>query len=180
MDEFFTLDEDARHRALGDLANSNFGVADRRLLDELYAHHYEGVRSGHPRIGFLNGHAFMDAKARNDVVCCRVRDLFSGAIVERDVDGLILATGYTDTTSSLLEGLDPLLLRDKNGRHVLRRDYQIETAIPLDAAVYLHGARQDRFGPAEFNLSILAYRGGILLQSLQRQLASGPRMAALQ
>jgi L-ornithine N5-oxygenase len=170
-ERFHDLDEGSRRRVTADLSASNFGVADKSVLDELYRYHYAGLRSERTRFTLLHGHELVSAQDEGGIVRCWIRDLCSGELTERSVDGLVVATGYEDAPSDLLCELEPWLQRDHTGRYDVARTYRLASASALEAAVFLHGARQDRHGPAELNLSALALRGGVLLDALEQCLS---------
>jgi len=170
VDEFHALDDEARARVTADLSHSNLGVAERGLLDELYRHRYRSLRNGAPRVSFSCGHALSHAATDGEHVTCMVRNLVTDAEIRKQVDGLVLATGYDDAEPALLRPLDPWLVRDSAGACLPRADYRLQTQGPIDAAVFLHGTRADRHGPAERSLSTRAVRAGVLLNSLRNAL----------
>lgn len=172
-DLFEDLAPRARERILADLSHSNLGVAERGLLDELYRHHYRGLCGGPSRVAFLRGHALVAARPGATDVECILRGVEGGADIRRAVDAVVLATGYDHAEPALLRPLDAWLVRDARGECEFVRDYRLRTRVGMDAAVFLHGAREDRHGPAERSLSTRAVRAGVLLEALRSALYAG-------
>lgn len=166
-DLFQDLAPGAREGILADLSHSNLGVAERGLLDELYRHHYRGLCTGQPRVSFLRGHALVAADPGQGRVDCILRGVQDGVESRRAVDAAVFATGYDDAEPALLRPLDAWLVRDAQGACEFVRDYRLRTRSRMDAAVFLHGAREDRHGPAERSLSTRAVRAGVLLAALR-------------
>jgi L-ornithine N5-monooxygenase len=166
VDTFFAATPDARRHALADLSTSNFGAVERSLLVELNRHHYDGLRHGRPRLSFLACHELRSAEVRDAVVHCALGDLFGNRTAEHRTDLLILATGYRAEPPPCLEQLAPWLLRGKNG-YETDRHYRVKTSDTFHVPVFVHGLRQDLYGPAELNLSALALRASVLLDGVR-------------
>lgn len=167
--DFHGLSEEARQRALHDLAASNFSVIDRPILEELYRHQYRGLLESQQRVSLLRGHALLRARDFAGRVHCVLRNCFTGDVIERIVDGLVLATGYSDAAPALLDPLTPWLKKDAGG-FALRRDYRVDSDPAMRAAVFLHGSRESVHGPGEYNLSSLAQRAQVLSNALTKHL----------
>lgn len=86
-----------------------------------------------------------------------------------EVDAVILATGYVrDVHEKLLKGVEHLRPRaDQHWR--VRRDYKVEmerSSVSPGAGIWLQGCNESTHGLSDTLLSILATRGGELVESI--------------
>lgn len=172
---FHELDEQTRQRVNADLADSNFGVAERGLLEDLYRYYYKGLRTGKPRVSFVFGHTLERVEIVGGRVACWLRGLTTEVCQQRNVDGVVLGTGYEEVEPALLRSLDRWLVRDLDGRYIPDKDYCLRTADGFGASVFLHGMRRDWHGPSETGLSMRAVTAGNLYKALCAVLGSNAR-----
>ena len=84
-------------------------------------------------------------------------------------DAVVLATGYDFTEArGLLAGVEPYLLRDEEGALRIGRDYAVETVPQFRPRIYLHGAAEHTHGLSSTLLSLIAHRGGDILDAVLR------------
>ena len=88
-----------------------------------------------------------------------------------DVDLVVVASGYRrDAHEEMLEGLKHLMLPgDRAGRWQLNRDYSVkfgEGAVESDAGIWLQGCNESTHGLSDTLLSILATRGGEIVEGI--------------
>ena len=164
---FDSMDETTRTAVLADLAGSSLGVAEHVALEELYRHHYRGLRNGHSRVLLRSGHSLLRAEASYDGVDCLLTNVVTGETLNQRYSALVLATGYEDTDPTLLRPLNEWLQFDDDGACCAGPDYRLRTRGLIDAMVFLHGVREKRHGPAERSLSTRAVRAGVLFKVLR-------------
>ncbi|MCS0639652.1 SidA/IucD/PvdA family monooxygenase [Streptomyces sp. LP05-1] len=103
-----------------------------------------------------------------------------GGPVRETVDMVVCATGYEHGMPDLLLGLkDRLTLQD--GQPVVRSDFSLDWDGPAGNRVYVQNAARREFGVADPNLSLLAWRSAVILNSLlgQERYDTGPVSTAL-
>jgi len=168
---FHSKPEPMRRAILQDLALTNFGAADRVLLDELLNHQYQGLRKGIPRFTVLAGQEIVPSSITGGHPRCQLRDIVSQEQRESEWNCIVLATGYGIAEPALLRPLDPWLIRNDTGACQLQHDYRLSTNDNMKAALFMHGCAQDQHGPAELSLAPRAVRSGVLLNGILHSLA---------
>lgn len=171
---FAALPASRRANLLAGLAGSNFGVADRSLLEQLHRYGYEGRRHGLDRVVLLAERELTGIEPAEHVLHCRLRDVADGSTATHAADAVILATGYAREEPALLQGLHTWLCRDAAGRLHPDADYRLAAEPGFDAAVFVHGTREDCHGPAEGSLATRAVRAGVLFSALCRLRDAAP------
>ncbi|GMV31540.1 MAG: putative peptide monooxygenase [Rhodanobacteraceae bacterium] len=171
---FAALPASRRAHLLAGLAGSNFGVADRSLLEQLHRYGYEGRCHGVDRVVLLAERELTGIEPAEHMLHCRLRDVADGSTAMQAADAVILATGYAREEPPLLQGLHAWLCRDVDGRLRPDADYRLAAAPGFDAAVFMHGTREDCHGPAEGSLATRAVRAGVLFGALRRLLVAAP------
>jgi lysine N6-hydroxylase len=81
------------------------------------------------------------------------------------VDTLVLATGFEQRLPPALRPLEPRLHRSAQGL-AMARDYSLEWDGPRGLRIYLQNGARGRRGIADPNLSLVAWRGAVICNSL--------------
>jgi lysine N6-hydroxylase len=129
----------------------------RRLYDlELL----EGVE--HP-CEVMVGHQLLDIEKTRGGLLTTWRS-GSGDVVRRQVDVVICATGYRHGLPAVLSGMRHRLPRSDDFE--VRADFSLDWDGPPDNRVYVQNAARRHFGVADPNLSLLAWRSAVIVNSL--------------
>lgn len=91
---------------------------------------------------------------------------FDGRDHRIDVDLVILATGYLTQMPVCLEPLRDRLALDQDGRFLLRRDFAAEWGGPDEHRIYVQNAGRYSHGIADPQLSLAAWRGATIVNSI--------------
>jgi lysine N6-hydroxylase len=81
-------------------------------------------------------------------------------------DVVILATGYQHKLPACLDPIADMFARDSHGQLELRKDYAVEWAGPAQNHVYMQNAGRHSHGIADPQLSLAAWRAGVIVNSL--------------
>ncbi|MFF0477964.1 lysine N(6)-hydroxylase/L-ornithine N(5)-oxygenase family protein [Streptomyces sp. NPDC004284] len=147
--------------------NTNYGVVDMDLIEELYRRSYQEKVRGEQRLRILGVTRLTEAEEGPDGVRVQVRNLATGETETMDADAVVYATGYSEPDPArLLGALDAACARDEDGRLRVRRDYRVETAPEVEAGIYLMGGTEHSHGITANLLSMAAVRAGEICDSL--------------
>ncbi|MFC9592030.1 lysine N(6)-hydroxylase/L-ornithine N(5)-oxygenase family protein [Streptomyces sp. NPDC056944] len=160
--------EPAVRRTLMDYhRNTNYGVVDMDLIEELYRRSYQEKVRGEQRLRILGVTRLTGVEEGPDGVRVQVRNLATGETETMDADAVVYATGYSEPDPGRLLGeLDAACARDEDGRLRVRRDYRVETAPEVEAGIYLMGGTEHSHGITANLLSMAAVRAGEICDSL--------------
>jgi L-ornithine N5-oxygenase len=147
--------------------NTNYGVVDLELIDELYRRSYQEKVRGEHRLRILGASRIDRCDESPDGVVAQVRNLATGTVERIEADAIVYATGYNEPDPDRLLGeLHAACLCDEQGRLRIHRDYRVQTDERLSAAVYLQGGTEHTHGITGNLLSIAAVRAGEICASL--------------
>ncbi|MEU0405241.1 lysine N(6)-hydroxylase/L-ornithine N(5)-oxygenase family protein [Streptomyces sp. NPDC006197] len=147
--------------------NTNYGVVDMDLIEELYRRSYQEKVRGEQRLRILGVTRLTEVEEGPDGVRVQVRNLATGETETMDADAVVYATGYSEPDPGRLLGeLDAACARDEDGRLRVRRDYRVETAPEVEAGIYLMGGTEHSHGITANLLSMAAVRAGEICDSL--------------
>jgi L-ornithine N5-oxygenase len=167
MDYTYRLDGRRREEFITSLRPTNYGVADRDLIESLYGLLYEARVRGDDLIRILPHTAVERAAIAGDRVELTTRHLGSGEQASLTTDYVVLATGYRRLPlPDCLEPLRPFMLIDADGRPKLGRDFVLECEDGFRPAVYLLGFAEHTHGISDTLLSLAAHRAEIVARSL--------------
>lgn len=91
---------------------------------------------------------------------------FDGGSEQIDADVVILATGYETRLPACLEPLRGRLDLDSHGRFRLQRDFSVGWDGPAGQRIYIQNGGRYSHGIAEPQLSLAAWRGGTIVNSI--------------
>jgi len=163
---FHGLDSMTRREQLADQLLASDGIsADllRQIYRTLYELQYTSESAGSPIVRPLQELAGM--RRTHSGWSLALRHPRTGEVVEEIVDVVVLATGYSH---DLPQYVDPLRdrIRFEHGQPVVGRDYSLEWDGPEDSVVYLQNAARHSHGIADPNLSLLAWRSAVIVNSV--------------
>lgn len=172
VDEFYGAPQDVKDRLMDYHANTNYGVVDLELIDDLYRRLYRERVLGEQRLRFFHSARVTEVVETAEGVRTTVESLSTGEKSVLDADAVVYATGYRAADlDEQLGGLAEHVGRDAAGRPRIERDYRVHPGGVLSAGVYLQGgATEHTHGITSSLLSNNAIRSGEILDSvLQRR-----------
>ena len=181
VDSIYHLPAADRAASIAEDRNTNYGVVRIELLEHIYETLYT------QRIRYSNTsewpHQILSHSAIRSVNDVKSKDQLELEIEDTtnptspststlSVDLIILATGYTrDSHEYLLQSARHLMPHggQQDEKWEVGRDYKVRFSngkVSDDAGVWLQGCNQETHGLADTLLSILAVRGGEMVQSI--------------
>lgn len=177
VDQFYSSAPDVRRIQLKSNKATNYSVVRLNLLEEIYENMYrQRMQDPNPDNWQHKILPCREIVGLSDLpsgkVALRVKDKGvhgSGTLEEMQVDAVVLATGYIrDVHNQILKGCDFI-----NGSHddtwVAGRDYQVRLnrdLVDQDVSIYLQGCNEQTHGLSDSLLSIVATRGGEIVDSV--------------
>ncbi|SFR28334.1 L-ornithine N5-oxygenase [Lentzea waywayandensis] len=169
VDDFYSAPEEVKQKLMGYHANTNYGVVDGDLIEELYRRVYREKVVGRQRLLLHNTSKLTDVTADGK---CVVESLAGGGQLPIDADVIVYATGYRPANPvRLLGDLAHHCERDERGRLKVTRDYRVVTDNGLRGGIYLQGGTEHTHGITSSLLSNTAVRVGEILDSVLRRVA---------
>lgn len=167
VDVFFDAPEAVKESLLDYHRNTNYGVVDPDLIDELYRRWYQEKVTGARRLRLFNASRLAGVEPLPDGVEATVEHTVTGMSTVLRADALVYATGYqpADPTRALGEAA-ALLVRDDRGRLAFERDYRVRTAVPVAGGIYLQGGTEHTHGITSSLLSNSAIRAAEIVRSI--------------
>jgi L-ornithine N5-oxygenase len=197
VDDVYSQEPGIRAEGLALDKGTNYGVVRLELLEEIYSTLYsyriqydtednwpqqilshrtvvgmtDSSRGGRPavhlRIKDDSGDFCAHGKSKTDIL---------------DVDLVIVASGYRrEAHESMLQEVQHLRPRNESQQWQINRDYSLqfeEGAVAQDAGIWLQGCNESTHGLSDTLLSILATRGGEMVQSIFNEPAGRQRSSA--
>ncbi|SDP93078.1 lysine N(6)-hydroxylase/L-ornithine N(5)-oxygenase family protein [Lentzea jiangxiensis] len=167
VDDFYAAPEEVKRKLMGYHANTNYGVVDGDLIEELYRRVYREKVLGRQRLLLHNTSRLIDVTPDGR---CAVESLVGGGRLPIDADVIVYATGYRPADPlRLLGGLADECERDEHGRLKVTRDYRVVTGEGIRGGIYLQGGTEHTHGITSSLLSNTAVRVGEILDSVLRR-----------
>jgi L-ornithine N5-oxygenase len=167
VDDFYAAPEDVKRKLMGYHANTNYGVVDQDLIEELYRRVYREKVVGRQRLLLHNTSRLVDVNPDGK---CVIESLADGGRVPVDADVIVYATGYRPADPVRLLGeLAGRCERDEYGRLRVTRDYRVVTDDGVRGGIYLQGGTEHTHGITSSLLSNTAVRVGEILDSILRR-----------
>ncbi|MCP2245113.1 lysine N(6)-hydroxylase/L-ornithine N(5)-oxygenase family protein [Lentzea aerocolonigenes] len=179
VDDFYAAPEDVKRRLMGYHANTNYGVVDQDLIEELYRRVYREKVLGQQRLLLHKTSRLTDVGSDGS---CVIESLADGSRVPVDADVIVYATGYRPADPARLLGeLAGACERDEHGRLKVTRDYRLVMNEDVRGGIYLQGGTEHTHGITSSLLSNTAVRVGEILDSiLRRPVAVAEAMSELE
>jgi lysine/ornithine N-monooxygenase len=163
-----TFFEEQAHRGTinGELRNTNYGVMDSDLINQIYRATYLDEVRGERRLFVHRFSTFLSADDRHDRLEI-VLQKAQGEVTREYCDALVLATGYEHRIDpAVFEDLLPLLKTGSSGELVLSRNYRVQTTPAMNCGLYLQGAAEASHGIGNTLLSLLPFRTKEILDDI--------------
>ncbi|MDT7783132.1 MAG: L-ornithine N5-monooxygenase [Pseudonocardiales bacterium] len=178
VDDFYGAPEEVKQRLMGYHANTNYGVVDGDLIEELYRRVYREKVVGRQRLLLHNTSRLTDVNADGK---CVIESLADGGRLPVDADVIVYATGYRPADPvRLLGDLAGHCERDERGRLRVTRDYRVLTDDEVRGGIYLQGGTEHTHGITSSLLSNTAVRVGEILDSVLRRVRQAePKLQAV-
>lgn len=179
VDEFFSRSDEERKRSLAADRATNYSVVRLELIEQLYLDMYiQKVRNPNEREW---QHRILPCrqvtKVERDGPQGRIRlhiesSRLDGARESKevlDVDAVMVATGYIRNGHEEILAKAQHLRPAGQGRWKVGRDYSVEldrSKVSAQAGIYLQGCNESTHGLSDSLLSVLATRGGEMVNSI--------------
>lgn len=177
VDQFYTGTPDGRRTQLNANKATNYSVVRLKLLEEIYENMYQqrlqnpNPEDWHHRI--LPSREIVkltDLPSDKIALHLQNKSVDGGDTLETlQADAVILATGYRrDVHNQILKECDHVN-GSPDGTWAVERDYQVQLNRDLvdpDVSIYLQGCNEQTHGLSDTLLSILATRGGEIVDSV--------------
>lgn len=172
IDAFYAMLPEQKRRSLASVKNTNYAVADLRLIEEIYRDLYEASAAGRSGLEILPHRQIESVVETGAGALVRWHDCVTGESSERSVDAVILATGYAATgPHPVLAGLAGLI-QTEAGSYSVSRAYRVSTDATLTAGIYLQGHCQESHGISDTLLSNMAVRASDIVCDIQKHLTA--------
>lgn len=167
VDDFYAAPEDVKRKLMGYHANTNYGVVDQDLIEELYRRVYREKVVGRQRLSLHNTSRLTEVNPDGK---CVIESLADGGQLPVDADVIVYATGYRPANPvGLLGEVADACERDERGRLKVTRDYRVVTSKDVPGGIYLQGGTEHTHGITSSLLSNTAVRVGEILESILRR-----------
>jgi lysine/ornithine N-monooxygenase/predicted FMN-binding regulatory protein PaiB len=165
---FYSANQTMRRAMRAELRNTNYGVVDAEVLDELYEIAYCDEVKGQRRLILHRFSLLESAQGTDDHVQLFIKDRCGHRVARHRYDGVVLATGYQrGLTPKIFSDLS-FVARDASGAPILSRSYCVQTTRAMDCRLYLQGYGESSHGLADTLLSPLAFRSAEIFEDMRR------------
>jgi lysine N6-hydroxylase len=164
-DYFFTLTRERREILLAEQRLASDGISQdllQRIYDRLYD--LEFLETAGRRVRLLPGHEVVDMQHTERGCDLALRDRW-GANRTLRADVIVLGTGSSYVLPEALQPLAERLSWDRDG-FAVREDFSVEWDGPPELRIYAQDAARHMRGVADPNLSLMAWRSAIIVNSL--------------
>lgn len=169
IEYFKGLDGEGRNRFFDHVKSTNYSGIDTDESQHLYSVIYEDEVVGRERLKMVVNSELLSLTPLAEGYLVTVRDTFTGALNEYEVDAIALGTGYQQpTVPALLIQLDDFLVKDAEGGLVVDSDYQVKLRNHDGVHVYVNGLSERTHGISDAqSFSAVAFRAGVIFESIQ-------------
>ena len=176
-DAFFDLDDASRSMLLSTLDESNYSAADAELLAELAKVVYADKVQGRRRLDLRSFCELREVEEMSSMVRATCWSQSNNRTDTVDVDGLCLATGFSDAgLKTALKGVDGYLKRSESDDYRITREFRIETEESFLPRIYLQGYARNYHGCTEGTISDLPHRAHRIMESVYHQRYDAQRL----
>jgi lysine N6-hydroxylase len=167
---FHALPQEVKDRLVAEQWQHYKGISSR-ALEQIYELLYQreledGLRPVEMRCGVTVESAALHASGQV-ALSCRHRD--TGSTFEHLTELVVAATGYRERRPTFLAPIEPLLLRDEQGRYRIRDDYSVELEPSVTGRIFVANADLHSHGVAAPDLGICAFRNGTILNAIAKR-----------
>lgn len=176
VDEFYHSPPSVRRMLVDRHRNTNYGVVDQELIEELYRTWYQEKVVNRQRLLIDNASQLLQVEEGEDCLHLTMESLVNGQKSQVESDYLVYATGYRSQPPEelLAPDLVGLCRRDGSGRLRIGRDYRLQMEDGVHCGVYLQGPTEHTHGLTSTLLSNTAVRAGEIADALSERHAPAP------
>ncbi|ACY18640.1 lysine N(6)-hydroxylase/L-ornithine N(5)-oxygenase family protein [Haliangium ochraceum] len=181
VEPFYRASAEQKRQINEDLRYLNYSAADMDVLKDLALTLYEHELDGREQIQIINNHHLRSATLESECVRLIAEHRYEGTVDEREVDAVVLATGFRDLGPdpqqerfpALLAPLMSKLRTDASGVLHVNLDYSVS---PRDAGselppMFLNGLCEGSHGVSDAgSFSLLSLRSKKLVEAIARRL----------
>lgn len=175
--EAFYQSSEAKRRALRtELRNTNYGVIDPAVINELYRSAYLDEVKGEQRLFIHRFSRLVSAEESGEGVKVTIGENCSGKVRMLECDALVLATGYHRCLDeAIFKDLLPLIEKNGAGEVALSRNYQVRMTEEMDCKLYVQGYGESSHGLGDTLLSLLPFRSKEIFEDICQRTAAATR-----
>jgi L-ornithine N5-oxygenase len=156
---FYVACDQKRKAMRSELRNTNYGVIDIEVINDLYRSAYQDEVKGEQRLFVHRFSKLVSAEQNGDGVKVTTQEHCGGKAQVLRCDGLVLATGYKRCLDeSIFTDLLPFVEKNDSGEAVLSRNYHVRTTTRMDCRLYVQGYGESSHGIGDTLLSLLPFR----------------------
>ncbi|VXC82012.1 conserved hypothetical protein [Enterobacterales bacterium 8AC] len=169
IEYFKGLDDQGRDRFFNHVKSTNYSGIDTDESQHLYSVIYEDEVIGRERLKMVVNTELLSLMPSGQGYHVTLRDSFTGAQSDYDVDAIALGTGYQQPiVPALLIQLDDFLVKNAEGGLVVDSDYKVKLHGCDDVHVYVNGLSERTHGISDAqSFSAVAFRAGAIYKSIQ-------------
>jgi lysine N6-hydroxylase len=164
---FFGLDVETRRTLLAAQRLASDGISIellQQIYRQLYQLEYTSEPGGRSPL-VLPQQELVGVEPRGDGWTLVIRQVRTGEVRAVTADVVVLATGYTHHLPDYVQPLVGRILFDRQNPSV-RSDFSLAWDGPEDARIYVQNAARHSHGIADPNLSLVAWRSAVIVNSL--------------
>ncbi|WP_037585604.1 SidA/IucD/PvdA family monooxygenase [Stenoxybacter acetivorans] len=175
-DTFFHAQQEIKRKLRDELIFTNYSSADIDVINQLYIKNYSYRLQKINRLELLTCTEILDCIPSQESITIKLKNIISKKIVERNVDLVVLATGFLDLGQGVKKETYPKILEKlshfleyENGIIKISRDYQVCLNIPnnFKTPLYLNGLCESSHGMGDAgSFSLLALRSEQIVNSI--------------
>ena len=169
IEYFKGLEPEGRDRFFSHVKSTNYSGIDVDESQHLYSLIYEDEVIGRERLKMAVNSQLLSLEKVQQGYQVIVRDTFTGALTEYEVDAIALGTGYEQSAvPALLGQLEAFLEKDAEGHLVVDSQYQVQLRNSDGVQLYVNGLSERTHGISDAqSFSAVAFRAGIIHESMQ-------------
>lgn len=167
LDAFYNSSKEKRAAILDELRNTNYGVVESGLIEDIYRKTYQQEVKGEQRLFVHSFSRLIGVEQHPDRQRATFCERFDGPERELFCDGVVLATGYERSLDpAMFADMLPFCETDADGQVVLSRRYRVRTISGQRCGLYVQGLTEDLFGQGETLLSLLPLRAKEIFEDI--------------
>lgn len=169
IEYFKALDTEGRNRFFSHVKSTNYSGIDVDESQHLYSVIYEDEVVGRERLKMAVNSEMLSLTKTAQGYQVILRDAFTGALTEYEVDAIALGTGYQQSmVPALLEPLQAFLVKDSEGGLVVDSHYKVKLRNSEGVQIYVNGLSERTHGISDAqSFSAVAFRAGTIHESMQ-------------
>lgn len=170
MQYFYALPNQQKQSLLEEHRLASDGISNI-TAQEIYRKLYEFkfIKDAGEEIYLLPSHKLTGVVKHKDEYLLTIDDLANNKKKDFKVDKAILCTGYKHKFPNYLSNLKNKIHVDNNDNLVVNTDYSLSWDNTDNCSIYIQNGARHSHGIADPNLSLLAYRSAIILNTIAKQ-----------